>query len=155
MYSLMAATDVPDLFALITGLCAIGLILIPELVYVRDIYENGNARANTMFKLTYQAYILFALTMGYGIYRLLVITKNRLSKVLAGIVLFFLVWTFGYLGNSVKAWFGDVWKVSDYQGLDATTFLEQQVPEDAAAIAVASAINRFAGCTGSTGRQLH
>lgn len=134
LYSLMAATDVPDLFALITGLCAIGLILIPELVYVRDIYENGNARANTMFKLTYQAYILFALTMGYGIYRLLVITKNKLSKVLAGIVLFFLVWTFGYLGNSVQAWFGNVWKVSDYQGLDATTFLEQQVPEDASAI---------------------
>ena len=62
LYSLMAATDVPDLFALITGLCAVGLILIPELVYVRDIYENGNARANTMFKLTYQAYILFALS---------------------------------------------------------------------------------------------
>ena len=134
LYSLMAATDVPDLFALITGLCAVGLILIPELVYVRDIYENGNARANTMFKLTYQAYILFALTMGYGIYRLLIVTRNKLSKVLAGVVLFFLVWTFGYLGNSVKAWFGDVWKVSDYQGLDATTFLEQQVPEDAAAI---------------------
>ena len=134
LYSLMAATDVPDLFALITGLCAVGLILIPELVYVRDIYENGNARANTMFKLTYQAYILFALTMGYGIYRLLIVTRNKLSKVLAGVVLFFLVWTFGYLGNSVKAWFGDVWKVSDYQGLDATTFLEQQVPEDASAI---------------------
>ena len=134
LYSLMAATDVPDLFALITGLCAFGLILIPELVYVRDIYENGNARANTMFKLTYQAYILFALTMGYGIYRLLIVTRNKLSKVLAGVVLFFLVWTFGYLGNSVKTWFGDVWKVSDYQGLDATTFLEQQVPEDAAAI---------------------
>ena len=134
LYSLMAATDVPDLFALITGLCAFGLILIPELVYVRDIYENGNARANTMFKLTYQAYILFALTMGYGIYRLLIVTRNKLSKVLAGVVLFFLVWTFGYLGNSVKAWFGDVWKVSNYQGLDATTFLEQQVPEDAAAI---------------------
>ena len=134
LYSLMAATDVSDLFALITGLCAVGLILIPELVYVRDIYENGNARANTMFKLTYQAYILFALTMGYGIYRLLIVTRNKLSKVLAGVVLFFLVWTFGYLGNSVKAWFGDVWKVSDYQGLDATTFLEQQVPEDASAI---------------------
>ena len=65
---------------------------------------------------------------------MLIVTRNKLSKVLAGIVLFFLVWIFVYLGNSVKAWFGDVWKVSDYQGLDATTFLEQQVPEDAAAI---------------------
>ena len=37
----------PDLFGVILGLCAMGLVLIPELVYVRDIYENGNARANT------------------------------------------------------------------------------------------------------------
>ena len=36
-----------------------GLILIPEIVYVRDIYEKTAPRANTMFKLTYQAYILF------------------------------------------------------------------------------------------------
>mgnify|MGYP000025460331 CR=1 FL=1 len=55
-YRLLEAITVPDLFAVIMGLCAIGLVLIPELVYVRDIYENGNARANTMFKLTYQAY---------------------------------------------------------------------------------------------------
>ena len=33
-------------FAIIMGLfCAIGLVVIPELVYVRDIYEKGNARA--------------------------------------------------------------------------------------------------------------
>ena len=62
----MKAISVPDLFAIVMGLCAIGLIVIPELVYVRDIYENGNARANTMFKLTYQAYILFALMMSYS-----------------------------------------------------------------------------------------
>ena len=64
LYRLLEAVTVPDLFAVIMGLCAIGLIIIPELVYVRDIYENGNARANTMFKLTYQAYILFGMTMG-------------------------------------------------------------------------------------------
>ena len=47
LYRLLEALTVPDLFAVIMGLCAIGLVLIPELVYVRDIYENGNARANT------------------------------------------------------------------------------------------------------------
>ena len=114
--------------------------------------KNGNARANTMFKLTYQAYILFALTMGYGIYRLLIVTRNKLSKVLAGIVLFFLVWTFGYLGNSVKVlvW-GCAGRSADYQGLDATHISwRQQVPEDASAIRWLKAnINGFAGCTGS------
>ena len=43
----------------------IPLILIPEIIYVRDIYEKTAPRANTMFKLTYQAYILFALMMSY------------------------------------------------------------------------------------------
>ena len=89
----MRAIEIPDLFAVIMGLCAIGLVLIPELVYVRDIYENGNARANTMFKLTYQAYILFGMTMGYGIYRLLAVTKSKILKLSAGIALALLCWT--------------------------------------------------------------
>ena len=93
------------------GLCAIGLVLIPELVYVRDIYENGNARANTMFKLTYQAYILFGMTMGYGIYRMLVISRQKIIRILSGVGLFVLLWTVGYFGNAVHSWFGDVWKV--------------------------------------------
>ena len=46
---------VSDMVIGILGLCAIGLIIIPELVYVRDIYEESYARSNTMFKLTYQA----------------------------------------------------------------------------------------------------
>ena len=54
LYRLLEAITVPDLFAVIMGLCAIGLVLIPELVYVRDIYENGNARANTCLLYTSQ-----------------------------------------------------------------------------------------------------
>ena len=50
---------VSDMVIGILGLCAIGLIIIPELVYVRDIYEESYARSNTMFKLTYQAFVLF------------------------------------------------------------------------------------------------
>ena len=43
LYHLLTSIRLPDLFAVLMGLCAIGLVLIPELVYVRDIYENGNA----------------------------------------------------------------------------------------------------------------
>lgn len=57
--------NVSDLYGVVLSLCAMGLILIPEIVYVRDIYEKTAPRANTMFKLTYQAYILFALMMSY------------------------------------------------------------------------------------------
>ena len=130
LYHLLASIGMPDLFAVLLGLCAIGLVLIPELVYVRDIYENGNARANTMFKLTYQAYIMFGMTMIYAIFRLLVIGKNKILKVLAFIGLFFFVWTCGYFGNSVHSWFGEVWKPSQYKGLNATAFLETDFPED-------------------------
>ncbi len=130
LYHLLASIGMPDLFAVLMGLCAIGLVLIPELVYVRDIYESGNARANTMFKLTYQAYIMFGMTMIYAIFRLLVIGKNKILKVLAFIGLFFFVWTCGYFGNSVHSWFGEVWKPSQYKGLNATAFLETDFPED-------------------------
>ena len=130
LYHLLTSIRLPDLFAVLMGLCAIGLVLIPELVYVRDIYENRNARANTMFKLTYQAYIMFGMTMIYAIFRLLIIGKNKILKVLAFIGLFFFVWTCGYFGNSVHSWFGEVWKPSQYKGLNATAFLETDFPED-------------------------
>ncbi len=48
---------------LLLFICAFGLILAPEFIYVRDIYENGFARANTMFKFTYQASILLGLAL--------------------------------------------------------------------------------------------
>lgn len=134
IYKFLKSLKLPDLFAMIMGLCAIGLVLIPELVYVRDIYENGNARANTMFKLTYQAYIMFGMTMAYVIFRMLVISYRKFLKMTAGIALVFLVWTLGYFGNSVNSWFGEVQDPSKYQGLNATAFLETDFPEDAAAI---------------------
>ncbi|WP_418418711.1 DUF2298 domain-containing protein [Blautia sp.] len=134
IYKFMKSLKLPDLFAMVMGLCAIGLVLIPELVYVRDIYENGNARANTMFKLTYQAYIMFGMTMAYVIFRMLVISYRKFLKAAAGIALVCLIWTFGYFGNSVDSWFGEVKDPSKYQGLNATAFLETDFPEDAAGI---------------------
>lgn len=134
VFHFMESLKLPDLFAMIMGLCAIGLVLIPELVYVRDIYENGNARANTMFKLTYQAYIMFGMTMAYVIFRLMVISYKKFLKAAAGVALLLLVWTWGYFGNSVSSWFGNVQDPSQYKGLNATAFLETDFPEDAAGI---------------------
>ncbi len=34
------------------------VLLVPEFVYVKDLYGDDNARANTMFKLSYQAYLM-------------------------------------------------------------------------------------------------
>lgn len=90
-----------------------------------------------MFKLTYQAYILFGMTMGYGIYRLIAVSKQKIFRILSGAGLVVLIWTVGYFGNAVHSWFGEVWNPSQYQGLDATTFLESDFPQDAAAIQLA------------------
>ena len=134
LYRLMKAVRTPDLFAVIMGLCAIGLVAIPELVYVRDIYENGNARANTMFKLTYQAYIMFGMTMAYVIFRLLFINCKKILKAVGVIGLVLLLGTCGYFGRSVDSWFGQVLDPSQYKGLNATAFLETDFVEDVGAI---------------------
>lgn len=134
VHKILSEIRVPDLYILILGLCAVGLILLPELVYVRDIYENGNARSNTMFKLTYQAYLMFGVSMAYIIVRFLAVCRRKLMKAVGIIGLSLLLMTAGYFGNAVRNWFGEVWKPSLYQGLDATNFLEMDFPEDAAAI---------------------
>ena len=134
LYRLMKAVRTPDLFAVIMGLCAIGLVAIPDLLSVRDIYENRNARANTMFKLTYQAYIMFGMTMAYVIFRLLFINCKKILKVVGVIGFVLLLWTCGYFGRSVDSWFGQVLDPSQYKGLNATAFLETDFVEDAGAI---------------------
>ena len=66
----------PYYIAILFGLCALGLILIPELVYVKDIYEEGFSRSNTMFKLIYQAFVMFGLFFGFALPEML---ANRLQ----------------------------------------------------------------------------
>ncbi|MDD3278362.1 MAG: DUF2298 domain-containing protein [Lachnospiraceae bacterium] len=123
-----------DLFVFLIGMCGLGLVLIPEFVYVRDIYEDGYARSNTMFKLTYQAFIFFGLMMGYVVIRLITWQRRKLPKLIGGIGLIALTATFGYFGNAVYSWFGPVWKTEEYRCLDATRYLENVFPEDAGAI---------------------
>jgi uncharacterized membrane protein len=45
------------------------LIIVPEIFYIKDIYVFEHRRANTMFKLVYQAFILYSLTLPYCLYR--------------------------------------------------------------------------------------
>lgn len=68
--------EVPDFLVFLMLLCAIGLLIFPELVYVKDIYATA-PRANTMFKFTYQAFIMFGLAMGYGCVRVMDTARQR------------------------------------------------------------------------------
>ena len=123
-----------DLFGVLLGISALGLIVIPEIVYVRDIYEKEYARSNTMFKLTYQAFTMFGILLGYALLRLWMEKKHVIRKVLTSAVFACFVGCCFYTATAVHAWFGQVWDPSQYQGLDATAYLETTFPEDAAAI---------------------
>ena len=68
--------SIEDVFTVILFVSAIGLVLIPELVYVEDIYSGEHKRANTMFKLTYQAFIMFGLACGYVFIRIWQMTEK-------------------------------------------------------------------------------
>lgn len=123
-----------DLFGVLLGISALGLIVIPEIVYVRDIYEKEYARSNTMFKLTYQAFTMFGILLGYALIRLWMEKKHVIRKVLTSAVFACFVGCCFYTATAVHAWFGQVWDPSQYQGLDATAYLETTFWEDAAAI---------------------
>lgn len=130
----LARTERQDIFIAVLSLCAVGLIIMPEIVYVKDIYGEAYARSNTMFKLTYQAFILFGVSMGYILVRFLTDkTCGWIRRVgIYGLICVLL--TCGYTFTAVKQWYGEVWRREEYKGLDATAFLETDFPQDAAAI---------------------
>ena len=122
--------SVVDLFTIIAGIWGIVLILVPEVLYVKDIYGGGYSRSNTMFKFTYQGYMILAICMSYAIIRLFFwIGKHknglRFFAAVAGVLV---IITCGYSVTSIRMWFGDVKKVSMYKGLDATNFIATDYP---------------------------
>lgn len=125
---------VPDIFAAVLGLCAMGLVVIPEIVYLRDIYEETSARSNTMFKLTYEAFILFGISMGFILPRMLTAKKQKWIRAVGALGTVCVLLTTGYTVTGVSQWNGKIWQRENYQGLDCTAYLEGQYPQDAPAI---------------------
>lgn len=124
-----------DLFVIVLALCAMGLVLMPELIYVKDIYSAGYMRANTMFKLTYQAFILFSLCNGYIMIKLIVFGTTAYQKRAARVAFVLSVITITYLGHSVKVWFGNIFDFNQRGTLDAAAFINEKFEEDADLIA--------------------
>lgn len=123
-----------DLFCLLLGACAIGLVIIPEVIYVRDIYEEGFPRANTMFKLTYEAFILFGITLGYLIIRFLRIPEKKWQRKTGIFGLVCLCLTTGYFFTASKMWLGNYWNHQNFKGIDATVYFSENMAEDMGAI---------------------
>ena len=123
----------PDMFIFILACCAIGLVLIPEFVYVRDIYEATHARANTMFKLTYQAFIMFSICSGYILYIFTEKKENIKARVLGFALLGLYVLTFFYFFNAADSWFAPLSQAR--AGIYALNYLDtDEFKDDKAAI---------------------
>lgn len=121
-----------DIFACILVLLSGLLILIPEFIYVKDIYP-AHYRANTMFKLVFQAFIILSIVSAYVFFR---IASEDIGKAFVrkgylfiGSFLIILVLLYPYLAT--KSYYGDL---LHYQGLDGLTYLKNLYPDDYAAI---------------------
>lgn len=114
------------------------LLIFPEFFYAKDIYP-AHYRANTMFKLGYQAYIMLSLVSAYTFMlisiRLEEHKKNIVLRLVkwAGIVLILLVGVYPYFG--IQSYYGVFSPVNRaYEGQDGIVWLKSQYPGDYDAI---------------------
>jgi YYY domain-containing protein len=126
--------NISDLFIIILGLCAIGLVFMPEVVYVKDIYSGDYKRANTMFKLTYQAFIMFGISSGYIFVKFFKTHQFIWQKKFLMVTFILFISSLWYTKVSVVSWYGNIFKTANYKGLDAIAFLEKDRPDDYLAV---------------------
>lgn len=122
----LSALTISDLYVLTIALCAAGLVFIPEVIFVRDIYGGDYERANTMFKLSYQAFIMFGMSMAYIIGRLLFMPKSVFQKAFAFAGVLCIFACNAYMNQCYRDWMP-----GRYRGLDASAFMKNQNSDDA------------------------
>lgn len=120
-----------DIFVIILGILATLLIIIPEFVYLKDIYP-AHYRANTMFKLVYQAFMMFAVSCGYIIVRFAILRKKSLMLwiySIFGILLFFFVGIYPFF--AIGSYYNNL---NIYYGLEGLNYIKNTYPNDYLAI---------------------
>lgn len=121
-----------DIFVLSLLTCAWILIIIPEIFYVKDIYISSHHRANTMFKLTYQSFVLFYLLSGYLSIRSLLLIDKKVQKNIVTIlyvIIFSSVLT--YPSFAINSYYGEFKK---YKGLSGKQWIKNTYPNEYAII---------------------
>lgn len=119
-----------DLVIIAVSLCGLGLLLLPELIYVKDIYGDEFQRYNTMFKLTFQGFILLSISAGICIGIFLNSDKKDgkariVLKSLGGIYCAAALLLGAYMGWSVRAWFGNILEASLRKSISASEFIKE------------------------------
>ncbi len=107
------------------------LIIIPEFFYIKDIYP-AHFRANTMFKLGYQAFIMMSLSSCYVFFRLFTLRGKKywLWRILFMLPLF-LVSIYPLM--AFPSYYPGVYKLDTYKRqptIDGSLWLLNQYPQD-------------------------
>jgi len=123
---------VTDFFVLVLLGVSWFLIIFPEFFYIKDIYIHSYQRANTMFKLTYQSFVMFYLTAFYVIFNFLKFFRLRILKffllIFISSLLFFILII--YPNYAIKSYYG----LKIYRGLYGLGFLNKLYPDDYQAV---------------------
>ncbi len=127
-----------DKFIIILIIFSSILIIVPEFLYMKDIYP-AHYRANTMFKLVYQAFIMLSICSSYIIIRILSELKKNLRNYLKrflfifyfvlSILLIAVVLIYPLL--SITSYYGNF---INKQGLNGIKYLKTSYPDDYSAI---------------------
>jgi len=92
-----------DIFILLLIIISTGLLVFPEFFYVKDIYPM-HYRANTMFKLGYQAFMMLGISSAYIFLRIKsLVLNNLLAKLVRAF--YILIFTFLFFLVAIYPWF--------------------------------------------------
>ncbi len=125
-----------DEFIVFLSMMGFLLIIIPEFFYLKDIYTTYY-RANTMFKLVYQAFIILSLSSGYMIIRIITSFKDysNIKKIFSLIFILFeialLTLVFLYSFFAINGYYGNL---ETPKGLNGQKYLDILYPDDYKAI---------------------
>lgn len=113
-----------DDFVLLLMLISTIFILIPEFFYVKDIYP-AHFRANTMFKLGYQAFIMMSIASLFVFFRLN--SLNKWKNILKGMYIILISFVLIYPYFSFSSYYNPLTKQPQ---IDGSLWLKNELPAD-------------------------
>lgn len=122
-----------DVFVFLLIIVGTLMIIAPEFVYLKDIYATY-FRANTMFKLVYQSFIILSIASGYAIVRFISLTTIKEKIFLIPYILvggLFLAVVAIYPFMATGSYYNNL---KTYDTLNGVKYLNTQYPTDAKAI---------------------
>ncbi len=122
--------NIHELVMIAVTLCGLGLLALPEFIYVKDIYGDNFQRYNTMFKLTFQGFILLSVISGIciGVFLNKGLEKKRSAgkTALATVGMLYLIVALllsAYIGSAVKMWFGNIFEKQNRWDISCVKFI--------------------------------